>query len=285
MSEGSEPSADGGWTPWVAIRGYSGFEVHDERGRVAMAQTGLKDFAVTTSFRFADPVTLEHYRDRLRAAGADAAEADRMLDEARTLRQPELATDLASVPRFMAWFESSYGRHTLAAILHDELIDDDPNTGALRSDTLADSFFRDMMGVAGVPFFKRWLMWAAVAARTRWVAGGRRRASLVLWGLLALSGITMAIFALVAAWSDVDLPGGWDGPGPWVAGAVVLPFIAALLWGKQYGAGIVAAAAGLWLVPAAVIVAIGLAVYWLSERVASIIRPVRSGDRTAQRPD
>jgi hypothetical protein len=132
-----------------------------------------------------------------------------------------------------------------------------------------------MMGVAGMPFFKRWLMWAAVAARSRWVAKGKRRVSLVVWGLASLIGIAMAVLALLTFFSDVEPPMGWSDPWPWAVGAVVLPFVAAFLWGRQYGAGIVAAAAGLWLIPAAVIVLIGRAVYELSERLASVVRPVR----------
>ena len=281
MSEHEAGSSGGGsWSPWAAIAGYSGFEVNDPSGRVALAQIGEKDFAVTTGFRFVDDITLAHYRQRLRNSGVEPDRVDPMLDDARTLNGDEVLTDLASVPRFMAWFEAAYGRHTLAAILHDRLIEDEPNSGALGSDTLADSFFRDMMGVAGVPFFKRWLMWAAVAARTRWAAGGARRASLVVWGVVALAGIAMAVLAGVGVVTDADLPGDWDGPLPWAIGAAVLPFLAGFLWGEQYGAGIVAAAAGLWVIPAAVIVVVGLAVYRLSERVVSVWRPVPTGDRS-----
>lgn len=32
-------------------------------------------------------------------------------------------TDLASVPWFLWWFVASYGRHTAAALVHDQLID------------------------------------------------------------------------------------------------------------------------------------------------------------------
>ena len=267
VSDPSDVGASDGWTPWAAIDGYSGFEVRDPLGRVAMAQTGTKNFAVTSIFRFDDSGTLDQYRQRLIKGGASTDDADRMLDDARALSATELMTDLASVPRFMAWFEAPYGRHTLAAILHDKLIEDDPNTGALKSDTLADSFFRDMMGIAGVPLFKRWLMWAAVAARSRWVAKGLRRASLVLWGLVALAGQTIAVLAALSIFGDL---GSWDRPALWSITAFGLPLIAALLWGRQYGAGIVAAAAGLWLIPSAVIVAVGLLVYGISERAASV---------------
>ncbi|MGF1599872.1 MAG: DUF1353 domain-containing protein [Acidimicrobiales bacterium] len=275
-TDGAEPGRPGGvsapvepadrgvtWAPWAAIAGYSGFEVANSRGRVSIAQIGVDAFAVATPFRFIDQPTLDHYRHRLVGAGSSPEQAEIMLDDARALTPDESITDLASIPRFVAWFEDPYGRHTLAAILHDKLIVDEPNGGDLGNDILSDSLFRDMMGVAGVPLFKRWLMWAAVAARTRWVAGGYRRLSLILWGLLGVIGVASGVVAALAFFGDL---GSWDRPLEWALVAVTLPIGAALLWGRQYGAGIVAAAAGLWLIPAAVIVVLGLGVYMLSEK-------------------
>lgn len=164
---------------------------------------------------FADRETIESYRQRLGKAGRSPAEADAMLDEARTHTAEQLYTDLVSVPQFMLWFEPRYGRHTPAAILHDNLIRPKPNDGPLKSDTLSDSFFRDVMG-------------------------------------------------------------GLDHPGLALLVAAVLPFPSGLLWGRQYGASLVSAAAGLWLVPAAVFVLIGLGVYRLSEALADRISPRRS---------
>ena len=63
-------------------------------------------------------------------------------------------------------------------------------TGPLESDALSDRFFREMMRCAGVRFLKRWIMWAAVALRTRWAAGGVRQAAVVVWGVLAAAGIS-----------------------------------------------------------------------------------------------
>ena len=71
----------------------------------------------------------------------------------------------------------------------DELIVDEANGGALGSDSLADRFFREMMCTSGVPFFKRWIMWAGVALRTRWAAGGWRRWSILGWLLLSVLGV------------------------------------------------------------------------------------------------
>jgi uncharacterized membrane protein YfcA len=68
--------------------------------------------------------------------------------------------------------------------------------------------------------------------------------------------------------------GGWGelfGWSPWqlLAGVVVLPFAAGGLWGRQFGASVVTAAGGAWLLPAAVIVLLGLSCYVIFERVLS----------------
>lgn len=257
-----------GWNDWAGVNGYSGFKVLDPEGRVTMRQVLASNFAVPTTFVFADRATIESYRQRLEKAGCSESEARTMVDEARTHTEAQLYTDLASIPQFMLWFEPRYGRHTLAAILHDNLIRPKPNEGPLQSDTLSDSFFRDMMGVAGMPLFKRWLMWAAVASRSRWAAGGLRRLSLLAWAVTALVGVAATLVAIAGA---VASPGALDHPALAFLVAAVLPFPAGLLWGRQYGASLVSAAAGLWLVPAALFVLIGLGVYRLSEAVASRI--------------
>lgn len=261
-----------GWNDWAGVDGYSGFTVLDPEGRVTMRQVLASNFAVPTTFVFADRATIESYRQRLVKAGRSESEAQAMVDEARIHTEAQLYTDLASIPQFMLWFEPRYGRHTLAAILHDNLIRPKPNDGPLQSDTLSDSFFRDMMGVAGMPLFKRWLMWAAVASRSRWAAGGLRRLSLLAWALTALVGVAATLVAIAGAVTSL---GRLDHPALAILVAAVLPLPAGLLWGRQYGASLVSAAAGLWLVPAAVFVLIGLGVYRLSEAVANRIAPRR----------
>lgn len=177
----------------------------------------------------------------------------------------EIRTDIASIPRFMRWFENPYGRHTLAAIIHDRLImSGEPNQGALGSDTLSDTFFREMMRTSGVAWLKRWIMWSAVALRTRWAAGGRRRLTLDVWIALAVVGIALfvnVVGSALAGWGSVL--------DPWVmlAIAAVLPVVAAPLWGRQLGAGLVAAAVALWILPPAILAAIGFVFYRVFESV------------------
>jgi hypothetical protein len=260
------------WTPWRVAEG-SGFEVASENGSVGIVQKDHKRFVVTNAFRFTDP-DIEAYLAREMLGDATKAgrpltdaEARAAVDRARTYNPREdNPTDLASIPRFMRWFENPYGLHSLAALIHDDLITPTVNGGELRSDTLSDRFFREMMRRSGVPFLKRWIMWAAVAIRTRFAAGGIRRVSLLLWGAFAVFGMAAAIAALGAWWFE------WGTPiGPWrlLALAVVLPFASARLWGEQWGASLVFAIAGFWVIPAGVIAGVGYLVYLGLERIAS----------------
>jgi hypothetical protein len=74
-------------------------------------------------------------------------------------------TDFASVPRVFAWFIPPYGRYTKAAILHDYLWRQRASSGQMRWID-ADGVLRRAMRELGVPFMRRWIMWAAV----RWGA-------------------------------------------------------------------------------------------------------------------
>ena len=253
------------WAPWrVAPR--SGFEVHDGKGDVGLIQIDPTQFLVTEEFRFSDPAVEQALVDELESGGLTEAQARAAVDDARTITPPqENPTDLASIPRFMRWFEGSYGLHTLAAIIHDELIRKEPNDGALGSDVLSDRFFRQMLAAAGVPFLKRWIIWAAVAMRSRWAAGGLRLASLCLWIVLAVTGIVSFVTAVGVWWL------GWSSPVDalvLVVVAVVLPFASMPLWGRQGGASLVAAVAALWVIPAAAFALLGYVVYSLLEGIA-----------------
>ena len=96
------------------------------------------------------------------------------------------ATDLASVPRFLAGLVPIAGVHNRAAILHDWLITEGLRTGVVTSRE-ADGIFRRVMRESGVPVLRRWLMWTGV----RWGAltdERRRQGWLVsLPGVLAIS--------------------------------------------------------------------------------------------------
>lgn len=68
-------------------------------------------------------------------------------------------TDFASVPRAFVWLLPRYGNYTRSAILHDFLARDKSVSPAD-----ADGIFRRSMRELGVPFARRWIMWAAVRA-------------------------------------------------------------------------------------------------------------------------
>lgn len=260
MTEASDHDAQ--WTRWRVADG-SGFEVDDPTGNLGLVQIDAEQFLVTRAFRFRDDAVQQRLVDLLVKDGATPDEARRRVDAGRTFTPTEEnPTDLASIPAFMRWFENPYGRHTLAAIIHDELIRKEPNTGELGSDTVSDTFFREMMRSAGVPWLKRWIMWAAVALRTRFAAGGWRRISLLVWLVLAVVGI--ASFVIAAG----DILFDWGRPTELrllIAIAVVLPVVSAPLWGRQYGASFVAAVAALWILPAAILAAAGYATYRILE--------------------
>lgn len=175
-------------------------------------------------------------------------------------------TDLASVPRFLTWLVPRYGRHTLAALLHDNLQD---HTSV--SSAQADILFRDAMGETGVPLSRRWVMWAAVALRTQWKQGGLRAARVALW---------VAVFAVAALvlWAKVALAlatsFGWGALG-FAAGAVVaaivVPVALSWLWGGLWKLGALAGMALMTFTLAVVVVVVVLGLYvgveWLVERI------------------
>jgi hypothetical protein len=125
-------------------------------------------------------------------------------------------TDLASVPFFLQWFIRSYGRHTLAAVLHDHLWRDRRDVSFEESNRL----FRVAMYELDVPFVRRWLMWAAVSLAGFAKAGTGHRVRAGLWvacivGLDALTVLTI-------------LNGGGPGLAIWAGVLIALTFV--LLW-------------------------------------------------------
>lgn len=271
VAEGARPAPDASPTSgeqWTAWRVAPAFEVKGTTGLADLVQIDDKNFLVTNAFRFTDKAVIERIKSKIDPRFGDPAA---VIEDARTYADDQLKTDLASIPPFMRWFVNNYGKHTLAAIIHDRLITDGkPNTGVLGSDTLSDRFFREMMGAAGTGWLQRWIMWAAVAMRSRWAAGGIRRISLVLWGVLAAAGIAMFVSAAGSAVLGWGHPFGID-PWVWFALAVALPFVGCLLWGQQRGASLVAAMAALWIFPPAILAAVGYAVYWLLDKVTGAV--------------
>jgi hypothetical protein len=107
-------------------------------------------------------------------------------------------------------------------------------------------------------------MWAAVALRTRWKSNIFRKLTVVLWGLAATAGLAALVAASVALIGGFDLPNGVDPPLLLVA-SLAAPFVFSVLWGRQYGAGLVASFVAPWILPPAVFALLGYIVYWVIE--------------------
>ena len=92
---------------------------------------------------------------------------------------------------------------------------------------------------------------------------------MLVWLLLATGGIALFVWGVGSAALL-----GWSSPvDAWAVllVAAVLPLVAALFWGEQYGAGLVAAAVALWILPAAVVGGVGYMVYLGLERIAKAV--------------
>lgn len=242
---GLPPGADGPDRPTGPFRKWAS----DRRAEVLLRQVDAKTFRLAQPFRYDDG--------------------------ARRFAVPEDdVTDLASVPRFLTWLVPRYGRHTLAALLHDHLQDD---TSVSSAD--ADAIFRDSMGQTGVPLARRWLMWSAVALRTEWERGGVRAARVLLWGV-AFAAAALLLWPFVAlvllfafGWGAIALA------ATAVVVAAVLPVALSWVWGSLWKLGALAGVGLLFFTVQVVLVLVALALYvgveWLVERL--FVR--RPGDR------
>ncbi len=263
------------WNAW-AVCPQGGFEVFgpDSRGRVPLNQYDDRHFYVGARFRFANDAVKARVVGHLRKIGVfdDDGQRAEAFDLAAEYPLPDDGsdgdgTDLASVPRPLRWLLDSYGMHTLAAVLHDKLIVRQRNDGALKSDVVADRFFREMLHACGVPLFLRWTAWSAVALRTRWAAGGWKKLKVVLWGLASLAGMGGTV-AFVAQGHPV-----WA-----VLYGVGLLGVAGALWGRQWGAAIFAAIALPLVIPALVVVLVAMGALGALDRVGRRFdKPVAPG--------
>lgn len=226
----------------------------DGKGYIQLAQRGRKNFALGSTITYRGETGLEDFDD----VPAESVEAIRTVT-------PEQSqdTDLASVPWILMWFVSPYGVHTPAALVHDRLIGLQPPLPGI-TDQNADRFFRFMLKDLGVRFIRRWLMWTATAFRTRWLGGSKLRWSLIAWVIFAVAGIVVAaVSAATGNWLLVLL-------------AALAPIPASALWGKQFGAGLVAAYFAVpWVLPPTVFALAFYVLYWVAEKVFSRVFPDR----------
>lgn len=237
--------------PWA-----KSFEVEGDReGRIVLRQIDRKTFELGSTITYIGAET-----------GLEGRLDDAALMEIRRVSPERLRfTDLASVPGPLQWLVTRYGVHTPAALIHDWLIGSGPSPIVGLTDQHADRYFRFMLRDLGVRWIRRWMMWAAVALRTRHAARGLRRLLLVVWAVAALAG--MSGFAIGIVTGSLGL----------VLITTIAPLLFSLLWGRQYGAGLVASYAAPWVVPPTMVGALGYFLYWIAETLFRIVSRDRPG--------
>lgn len=162
------------------------------------------------------------------------------------------ATDLASVPPWLWGVIASYGRHTLAALLHDDLCEQaraagPPSSARMRRE--ADHLFRVAMADLEVPAIRRWVMWAAVR-----LFGEKDQP-----GMAAKGPAIVVVLAVLATWAWVvtALLGGPDLASLAAGGGVLATVASAVtaIGGRRDLAGgvLVGTVAGVVIAPALVV--------------------------------
>lgn len=161
-------------------------------------------------------------------------------------------TDLASIPSVMAWFVSRQGRHTPAALVHDQLV----SRGMSRADRVAaDRVFLDAMISLDVPPVRSRVMWSGVSLATRWRSGLASQVGVVVWFACSMAGTALLVHGIVTR-----------SPGE-IALALLLPLPAGVLWGKQFWAGVIAGYAVWFVVIPALASWFGYACYRVTEEM------------------
>jgi len=195
-------------------------------------------------------------------------------------------TDLTSVPTIFTWLVPRTGQHLPPALLHDGLVHGrhEPSTylsaeGHVLDRVAADRVFRAAMRDTDTGPVRSWLVWSAVTLATIWHGSaswsrGRHRR----YRLAAAS--TLLVVAVLGVLATLDLADVVDGV-PWMgersfamelvgglAGAVVVPFLLGLTWGRFAVAGVVTGVALAVLLHVTVVLALITLAYQAAEWVA-----------------
>jgi hypothetical protein len=170
-------------------------------------------------------------------------------------------SDLTSVPALFTWLVPKTGQHLPATLLHDGLIHPPGDVTytsteghvVLRAE--ADRVLRDAMADAGTALIRRWLVWSAVATATMLSGAGTGWSKRLAWRYRATAALTVLVVSVLGVCATLDLfdvhvtgapqlP--WMGDRGWfaelaggLAGAVVIPLVLALFWGRFRIAGAV----------------------------------------------
>ncbi|MEO6652086.1 MAG: DUF1353 domain-containing protein [Ilumatobacteraceae bacterium] len=171
-------------------------------------------------------------------------------------------SDLTSVPALFTWLVPKSGDHLPAAIIHDGLVRSESaepdHIGPDLDRVEADRVFRDAMADAGTGVVRRWIVWAAVSLATIWARQGTaenlRVRTYYRWVMVA----TLATIGWLGYQATADLvhrSGRWPctyelfwivGPNAWIRlltgaiGAIAVPLVLSLFWGRFRRAGAIA---------------------------------------------
>lgn len=186
---------------------------------------------------------------------------DRHLGELLVPRETgSFRTDLTSVPALFTWLVPKTGRHLPAALVHDGLVYA-PGTPPTYVSTAgfdvkraeADRVLRDAMADSGTAVVRRWLVWSAVATVTMLSGAGTGWSTGRRWYYRGVAAGTVVLVALLGVCATLDLfdvsvptvpqlP--WMADRVWwlellggLAGAVVVPGLVGLFWGRFRIAG------------------------------------------------
>lgn len=164
-------------------------------------------------------------------------------------------TDFASVPWFLRWFVPAYGRHSLAALLHDHLVENGERLNPPVSRVRADEIFLGALEDLGVPLLRRHLMSAAVNLKTRMDRGASDRMRMQIWIGASLLGTATLLVGVVAREPILGL------------GAIIAPIAGALLWWPQFKLGLIAGYGAALLGAPAIAITVAYAAYALTEKL------------------
>ena len=170
-------------------------------------------------------------------------------------------SDLTSVPALFTWLVPKTGLHLPATLLHDGLIHPPGDVTYVSTEghvvlrAEADRVLRDAMADAGTPLVRRWLVWSAVATATMFEGSGTGWSKALTWRYRLAAALTVLVVAVLGLCATLDLfdvhaagvpelP--WMGDRRWfvelaggLSGAVVIPLLLALAWGRFRIAGAV----------------------------------------------
>ena len=154
-------------------------------------------------------------------------------------------TDLTSLPAIFQWIFPTRISLAPAAVLHDALISEPGEPphfeGPPTTRRDADEIFRRALGELGSSPTRRWLMWAVAAFGTMasgsWVQ--RLVAALTVMSFATVSWVQLLdMFDVVGflPWSDQSIDSEVMGA---ILGSLLVPLLAAPLWGKSWRAAII----------------------------------------------